>query len=247
MIDFEPETCPETNPKPARKPSTRHASTSNGVDKAIRRPRKPDQRESDQVLGLCRHRQASPRRQNRSRLSVNLLRTQRRSSLAARPMRNRANLAPAFVAQIIKKYEGTRLGRQEIEAEILDDVPRALWTRELLEELRWPAGKSVPDLSRVVVAIDPAVTSGEEADETGLVVVGRDYAGHGFVLDDRSGRYAPMEWAREASTANTMRTGSWPRSTTAATLSRRRCGWSTTMSRSTPCARRGESLSGPNR
>jgi len=113
-------------------------------------------------------------------------------------MRNRANLAPAFVAQIIKKYEGTRLGRQEIEAEILDDVPRALWTRELLEELRWPAGKSVPDLSRVVVAIDPAVTSGEEADETGLVVVGRDYAGHGFVLDDRSGRYAPIEWAREA-------------------------------------------------
>ena len=110
-------------------------------------------------------------------------------------MRNRA---PAFVAQIIKKYEGTRLGRQEIEAEILDDVPRALWTRELLEELRWPAGKSVPDLSRVVVAIDPAVTSGEEADETGLVVVGRDYAGHGFVLDDRSGRYAPIEWAREA-------------------------------------------------
>src|SRR6516225_10813618 len=47
MIDFEPETCPESSPKPARKQSTRHASTSNGVDKAIRRPRKPNQRESD--------------------------------------------------------------------------------------------------------------------------------------------------------------------------------------------------------
>ena len=67
---------------------------------------------------------------------------------------NRANLATAFLAQIIKKYEGTRLGRQEIEAEVLDDVPGALWTRGLLEELRWPVGKPVPDLSRIVVAID---------------------------------------------------------------------------------------------
>ena len=111
---------------------------------------------------------------------------------------NRANLPAAFFAQIIKRYEGTRLGRQEIEAEILDDVPGALWTRDLLEELRWPASKPVPDLSRVVVAIDPAVTSGEEADETGIIVAGRDYQGRGYVLDDRSGRYAPIEWAREA-------------------------------------------------
>src|SRR6516164_629035 len=74
----------------------------------------------------------------------------------------------------------------------------ALWTRALLEELRWPAGKRVPDLSRVVVAVDPAVTSGEEADETGLIVAGRDYDGRGYVLDDRTGRYAPIEWAREA-------------------------------------------------
>ena len=82
---------------------------------------------------------------------------------------NRANLAPGFFAQVIRKYEGTRLGRQEIKAEVLDDVPGALWTRGLLEELRWPVGKPVPDLSRLVVAIDPAVTTGEEADETGLI------------------------------------------------------------------------------
>jgi phage terminase large subunit-like protein len=111
---------------------------------------------------------------------------------------NRENLPAAFFAQIIKRYEGTRLGRQEINAELLDDVPGALWTRELLEEQRWPAGRSLPDLSRVVVAIDPAVTSGEDADETGIIVAGRDYQGRGYVLDDRSGRYAPIEWAREA-------------------------------------------------
>src|SRR6516164_539762 len=111
---------------------------------------------------------------------------------------NRANLPAAFFAQIIKRYEGTRLWRQEIEAEILDDVPGALWSRDLLEELRWPASKPVPDLSRVVVAIDPAVTSGEEADETGIIVAGRDYQGRGYVLDDRSGRRSSIEWAREA-------------------------------------------------
>jgi len=111
---------------------------------------------------------------------------------------NRDNLAEAFFGQIVRKYEGTRLGRQELNAEILDDVPGALWTRGLLEELRWPAAKELPDFSRVVVAIDPAVTSGEEADETGIVVAARDYGGRGYVLDDRSGRYAPIEWAREA-------------------------------------------------
>jgi len=108
---------------------------------------------------------------------------------------NRRNLAKAFFTQIVRKYEGTRIGRQELNAEVLDDVPGALWQRALLEELRWPAGKRVPDLSRVVVAVDPAVTSGEEADETGLIVAGRDYEGRGYVLDDRSGRYAPIEWA----------------------------------------------------
>ena len=86
----------------------------------------------------------------------------------------------------------------EINAEILDDVPGALWTRALLEELRWPAGKSLPDLSRIVVAIDSAVTSGEEANETGIIVAGRDYQGRGYVLDDRSGRRSSIEWAREA-------------------------------------------------
>jgi phage terminase large subunit-like protein len=109
---------------------------------------------------------------------------------------NRANLAPAFLQQIIRKYEGTRLGRQELNAEILDDVPGALWNRALIEETRWPVHKSVPELIRVVVAIDPAVSSGDEADETGIIIAGKDADGHGYVLADQSGRYPPTEWAR---------------------------------------------------
>jgi phage terminase large subunit-like protein len=111
---------------------------------------------------------------------------------------NRWNLAPAFLHQIIKKYEGTRLGRQEINAEILSDVPGALWNRTLLEALRWPVYQSVPDLVRIVVAIDPAATSGEEADETGIIVAGKDDNGCGYVLEDLSGHYSPTEWAKTA-------------------------------------------------
>jgi phage terminase large subunit-like protein len=108
---------------------------------------------------------------------------------------NRPNLAPAFLEQIVRRYEGTRLGRQELDAEILDDVPGALWQRGIIEAARVGA---VPDLGRVVVAIDPAVASGAEADETGIVVAGRDANGHGYVLADVSGRYQPAEWARAA-------------------------------------------------
>ena len=111
---------------------------------------------------------------------------------------NRANLAPAFLQQIVRKYEGTRLGRQELNAEILDDVPGALWSRALIEETRWPVHRNIPDLVRIVVAIDPAVSTGEDADETGIIVAGKDADGHGYVLADQSARYAPTEWARTA-------------------------------------------------
>jgi phage terminase large subunit-like protein len=108
---------------------------------------------------------------------------------------NRANLAPAFLDQIIRKYEGTRLGRQEIEAELLDDVPGALWTRGIIEAAR---AHTAPSLIRVVVAIDPAATSTAEADETGIIVAGKDEQGQGWVLADASGRYQPAEWAKTA-------------------------------------------------
>jgi phage terminase large subunit-like protein len=87
---------------------------------------------------------------------------------------NAAYLAPAFLAQIVKKYEGTRLGRQELDAELLDDVPGALWTRAMIEACRAPFGFHLPELTRVVVAIDPAVTTGEDANETGIVVAGKE-------------------------------------------------------------------------
>jgi phage terminase large subunit-like protein len=107
---------------------------------------------------------------------------------------NRENLAPAFFDSIIKKYEGTRLGRQELNAEILDDNPGALWHRDVIENLRV---QKYPQLVRVVVGVDPAVSSGDESAETGIVVDGIDAAGQGYVLDDYSIRGSPAEWARE--------------------------------------------------
>lgn len=106
---------------------------------------------------------------------------------------NADNLAPAFLQQIVARYEGTRLGRQELNAELLEDVPGALWTYSMFEDRR-PA----PDLVRAVVAIDPAVTSGEESDETGIVGAGTGVDGRGYVLADRSCRLSPDGWARRA-------------------------------------------------
>jgi phage terminase large subunit-like protein len=84
---------------------------------------------------------------------------------------NRANLAPVFLGQIVRRYQGTRLGRQELEAEILEDVPGALWNRGMIEATR---ASRAPALIRVVVAIDPAVSSTAGADETGIIVAGKD-------------------------------------------------------------------------
>ncbi|WP_240876892.1 DNA-packaging protein [Shimazuella soli] len=111
---------------------------------------------------------------------------------------NAVNLAPAFLEQIVSKYEGTRLGRQELYAEILDDVPGALWKRQMLEDTRVPTH---PDLIRVVIGIDPAATENEESDETGIVVVGKGVDGHAYVLDDLSLHASPDGWARTAVSA----------------------------------------------
>lgn len=113
---------------------------------------------------------------------------------------NASNLAAPFLKQIADRYNGTRLGRQELEGEVLDDMPGALWNREMIDGLRKP--KAPEDLDRIIVAIDPAATSGEEADETGIVVVGvaRDAEGdnRGYVLEDGSLRGSPEEWAKRA-------------------------------------------------
>jgi len=108
---------------------------------------------------------------------------------------NAANLAPAFLEEVIAKYEGTRLGRQELFAEILDDVEGALWSHDMIEDSRVV---EAPDMLRVVVAIDPAVTNNEGSDETGIVVAGLGEDGHGYVLADISGRRSPNDWAKAA-------------------------------------------------
>lgn len=113
---------------------------------------------------------------------------------------NRTNLAPAFFKEIIRKYEGTRLGRQEINAEILEDVDGALWKRALIDKNRTSANpKTIREtLKRVVVAIDPAVTNEEGSAETGIMVGGVDQNDHGFLLEDLSGQYSPDGWASAA-------------------------------------------------
>lgn len=109
---------------------------------------------------------------------------------------NVANLAPAFIKTVIARYEGTRLGRQELMAEILDDIPGALWQRSQIDRLR--VGEA-PALQRVVVAIDPAATSSEDADATGIVVAGLGIDGQGYVLDDISMEQAtPHTWGSAA-------------------------------------------------
>ncbi len=112
---------------------------------------------------------------------------------------NRGNLADNFFSKIITKYEGTRLGRQELNAELLEDVPGALWIRDQLDEGRLTA---VPDMFRIVVGVDPAATTGQ----TGIVVVGVARVGgvlHGYTLADHTLEEgaSPAQWGAEAVTA----------------------------------------------
>ena len=111
---------------------------------------------------------------------------------------NRDNLAPAFYRDVIKRYEGTRLGRQELMAEILDDNPNALFTRADIDKYRIKYREEVPQLQRINIGIDPAVTSGEESDDTGIVTVGQDENDHYYILADDTCHKKPMGWARQA-------------------------------------------------
>lgn len=103
---------------------------------------------------------------------------------------NLANLSPEAVAELETAYGGTRMGRQELEGELLLDTPGALWTVD-----SFGRADDFPDLQRVVVAVDPAVTSNEDSDESGIVVAGRR-DDHGYVLEDLSMRADPTTVAR---------------------------------------------------
>ncbi len=111
---------------------------------------------------------------------------------------NRANLAPSFYRSIISRYEGTTLGRQEIYAEILEELPGALWKRAAIDMSR---AKKVPELARVVVAVDPATTSGQDSDETGIVAAAKGVDAHYYVLADYSCRLSPARWAKNVVSA----------------------------------------------
>jgi phage terminase large subunit-like protein len=111
---------------------------------------------------------------------------------------NRGNLADSFIQAVRDRYEGTRLGRQELYAELLEDAEGALWKRDELDDHRV---RLAPDLKRIVVAVDPAATSNEESNETGIVVAGVAKDGQGYVLDDRTCRASPLKWAERAVSA----------------------------------------------
>lgn len=108
---------------------------------------------------------------------------------------NAANLAPAFLKAVRDKYEGTRLGRQELFAELLEEAEGALWSRAMVEQCRHKG--ELPEMKRVVIAVDPAITAKAESDETGIIAAGVGEDGLGYVFRDISGRYSPGEWAKK--------------------------------------------------
>lgn len=112
---------------------------------------------------------------------------------------NRKNLSKQFFKSVITKYEGTRIGRQELLAELLEDVPGALWKMQMIDSTRITYSDVHWDLVvRIVVAIDPAVTTGEDSNETGIIVAGLTRSMHVIVIDDKSGKYSPKEWGTVA-------------------------------------------------
>jgi phage terminase large subunit-like protein len=102
---------------------------------------------------------------------------------------NLDNLADTFKSVILDRYEGTRLGRQELHGEVLEDVEGALWTWDMFQWI-----EEAPPLTRIVVGVDPAGTANAKSDETGIITVGIDAGKNLFVLDDVSGRYSPEGW-----------------------------------------------------
>ena len=108
---------------------------------------------------------------------------------------NRDNLAGTTLKMLKERYEGTTLGRQELYAEVIDDVDGALWTPKMIEDSRVSEDTDVP-LQRIVIAIDPAVTSNKDSDETGIIVAGRCFNNQYWVLEDLSGIHEADKWCR---------------------------------------------------
>lgn len=110
---------------------------------------------------------------------------------------NAENLSESALLEMQMRYGGTRLGQQELYGAVLDDNPGALWTRATLESTRVKPDQ-VPPLIRIVVGIDPAVTSGEESDHTGIITAGMSGDGHYYILADDTMKASPQVWAEKA-------------------------------------------------
>ena len=110
---------------------------------------------------------------------------------------NAANLAGTYLKAVKEQYEGTRLGRQELYAEVLEEAEGALWTTDMLDKASIKH-EDLPHLNRIVVSIDPAVTANAESDMTGIVVAGIDVNGIAYVLGDYTERLSPQGWASKA-------------------------------------------------
>lgn len=124
--------------------------------------------------------------------------------IKGRSIDNIDNVAENMLRDVIRQYEGTAIGRQELDAEMLDEAPGALWKRTMLDGLHV---SQAPALKRIVVAIDPSVTAHDGSDEAGIVAAGIGPAlpgmkhqeqMHGYVLEDGSGRMPPAAWANRA-------------------------------------------------
>lgn len=213
--------CPPWN-KPLYEPSKRRLTWGNGAIATLYDAREPDQLrgpQHDLILfdELAKYRYAQEvfdQAMFGLRLGVNpkwaatttprpiplikaLLKDPRVKVTRGSSTENLANLARTFVRNVIDRYKGTRLGRQELNAEILDDVPGALWLRAMLDEHRIREAEA-PQMVRVVVAVDPAATSGESANENGIIVAGLGSDQRGYTLDDWSEQGTPNQWARRA-------------------------------------------------
>jgi phage terminase large subunit-like protein len=113
---------------------------------------------------------------------------------------NAANLAPEFIASIRDRYVGTRIGRQELAGEVLEDVPGALWWLSMFDADGFRPAKP-PDMARIVVSVDPSGARGADdtgADSIGIVVAGKGVDGRAYVLADRTCRLSPSGWGRRA-------------------------------------------------
>jgi len=111
---------------------------------------------------------------------------------------NAANLNPLFIERMQSKYEGTWLGRQEINGDILGDKPEALWKRSDIDDNKV---RQIPELSYVVVGVDPAATSKAGSDDTGIIAAGKSKDGHFYILEDYTVHDTPQKWGNAAITA----------------------------------------------